>query len=102
MRGFYRGTGTIDGQEGRGFMLTAIDCDVNAGGGVDRLRIRIWVPNTGVVICDNEMNVPDDVAPTRLLVEVRRDPPGLALVGAQHAAPLQDQCPGRPSYSYLL
>jgi hypothetical protein len=65
MRGFYRGTGTINGQEGRGFMLIAIDCDVNAGGGVDCLRI--WVLNTGVVVHDNEMNVPDDAAPTTAL-----------------------------------
>ena len=57
----------IDGQEGRGFMLTAIDCDVNAGGGVDRLPIRIRVLNTGVVIYDNEMKVPDDSAPTTAL-----------------------------------
>jgi len=35
-------------------MLTAIDGQVNGGGGVDKFRIKIWDSATGQVIYDNQ------------------------------------------------
>ncbi len=41
-RAQYKGTGTINGAGDYGFMLTAIDGQVNGGGGTDKFRIKIW------------------------------------------------------------
>jgi hypothetical protein len=38
----YKGSGTINGRGDYGFMLTAIEGDLIAGGGADQFRIRIW------------------------------------------------------------
>ncbi len=38
----YKGTGTVNGVGGYGFMLTAIDGQQPGGGGVDKFRIKIW------------------------------------------------------------
>ena len=38
----YKGEGTINGSGSYRFMLTAIDGQINGGGGVDKFRIRIW------------------------------------------------------------
>jgi hypothetical protein len=49
----YRGTGTINGSGSYKFMLTVIDGQQPGGGGVDRIRIRIW-GESGVVY-DNKV-----------------------------------------------
>jgi hypothetical protein len=63
-RAVYKGTGTINGEGSYNFMLTAIDGDVNGGGGVDKFRIKIWVVDeiTGedVIIYDNMLGAEDD------------------------------------------
>ena len=41
-RAQYKGEGTINGSGNYGFMLTAIDGQINGGGGVDKFRIKIW------------------------------------------------------------
>jgi len=57
----YKGKGTINGSGEYGFMLSAIDGQVNGGGGVDKFRIKIWENNQGNgVIYDNQMGDPDD------------------------------------------
>jgi hypothetical protein len=53
-RAQYRGMGTINGIGNYGFLLTAIDGQINGGGGVDKFRIKIWDKNNGdTVVYDN-------------------------------------------------
>jgi PKD repeat protein len=54
----YKGEGTINGVGGYGFMLTAIDGDVN-GEGSDAFRIKIWDLATGSVVYDNKLGEDD-------------------------------------------
>ncbi len=61
----YKGFGTINGAGNYGFMLTAWDGQVSGGGGVDRLRMRIW-DTTGIVY-DNQAGAADSDAPTTAL-----------------------------------
>ena len=43
-RAQYKGAGTFNGVPGYGFLLTAVDGQVNGGGGMDKFRIKIWDP----------------------------------------------------------
>jgi hypothetical protein len=63
-RAQYKGTGTINGTGSYGFMLTAIDGQVNGGGGVDKFRIKIWDAATGGVIYDNQMGAGEEATPS--------------------------------------
>jgi predicted extracellular nuclease len=63
----FKGVGTINGGGSYGFMLTAIDGQVNGGGGVDKFRIKITDPSNGGVIYDNLMGGSDDANPTTAL-----------------------------------
>lgn len=57
----FKGTGTINGGGNCGFMVTAIDGDVNGGRGVDKFRIKIWDKGDGdSVIYDNKLGEPED------------------------------------------
>ncbi|MCI0534691.1 MAG: choice-of-anchor D domain-containing protein, partial [Verrucomicrobiales bacterium] len=56
----FKGSGTINGEPGYGFMLTAIDGQINGGGGSDRFRLKIWHQATGVIIYDNQIGTSDD------------------------------------------
>jgi hypothetical protein len=55
--------GNINGVPGYGFLLTAIDGQINGGGGTDKFRIKIWSKSTGAVVYDNEMGRSDDADP---------------------------------------
>jgi parallel beta-helix repeat protein len=66
-RAQFKGSGTINGLGDYGFMLTAIDGQVNGGGGVDRFRIKIWDKSTGQVVYDNQMGAGDAEEPTTAL-----------------------------------
>ena len=57
----YKGSGTINGTGGYGFLLTATDGQVSGGGGVDKFRIKIWNKASGAVVYDNAMGVSDDI-----------------------------------------
>jgi MBG domain (YGX type)/YDG domain/Bacterial Ig-like domain (group 3) len=60
-RAQYKGSGTINGTGNYGFMLTAIDGDVNGGGGTDKFRIKIWDKNNGdMIVYDNQYGQTDD------------------------------------------
>jgi len=59
-----RTSGTINGSGDYGFMLTAIDGQVNGGGGIDKFRIKIWDKATGAIVYDNQMGAADDANPT--------------------------------------
>jgi len=67
-RAQYKGTGTINGTGNYGFMLTAIDGQINGGGGADKFRVKIWDKNNGdAIVYDNQLNAPDGSDPTTLL-----------------------------------
>jgi hypothetical protein len=57
----YKGTGTVNGQPGYGFLLTATDGQLQGGGGVDKFRIKIWDVSTGQVVYDNVLGASDDI-----------------------------------------
>ena len=59
-RGQYKGTGTINGSGNYGFLLTAIDGQLNGGNGTDKFRIKIWDLATSAVVYDNQMGALDD------------------------------------------
>ena len=56
----FKGTGTINGEGEYGFMLTAIDGQINGGGGEDKFRIKIWDIATDIVVYDNKMGEVDE------------------------------------------
>jgi hypothetical protein len=62
VRAQYRGVGTINGAENYGFLLTAIDGQLNGGGGTDKFRIKIWEKTGGIdgdTVYDNQMDKSD-------------------------------------------
>jgi hypothetical protein len=66
-RAQYKGSGKINNAGDYRFMLTAIDGQVNGGGGADKFRIRIWNNAGGGLVYDNQMNADDNDDPTTLL-----------------------------------
>jgi len=58
-RAQFKGSGTINKAGNYGFMLTAIDGQINGGGGIDKFRIKIWDKATGIIIYDNQMGDAD-------------------------------------------
>lgn len=63
----YKGRGKINGTGTYRFILTAIDGQVNGGGGIDKFRIKIWDEISGLVIYDNQRGEDDGAAPTTAL-----------------------------------
>jgi len=64
----FKGSGTINGQGNYGFILSAIDGQVNGGGGADKFRIKIWDKNNAdAVVYDNQLLSADTADPTTLL-----------------------------------
>ena len=64
-RAQYKGTGTINGLGVYKFLLTAIDGQINGGGGVDKFRIKIW-DSTGVIY-DNQLGDADTADPSTVI-----------------------------------
>lgn len=62
----FKGVGKINESGSYRFMLTCIDGDQPGGDGLDRLRIRIWSDNHGLIY-DNQLNAPDNDDPTTVL-----------------------------------
>ncbi len=55
-RAQFKGTGTVNGTGNYGFLLTAIDGQLNGGGGTDKFRIKIWDKNNGdAIVYDNQV-----------------------------------------------
>lgn len=65
-RAQYKGTGTLNGVDGYGFMLTATDGHLTSGDGLDRIRIKIW-DSTGALVYDNQIGAATGDAPTTAL-----------------------------------
>jgi len=58
----YKGTGTVNGTGNYGFLLSAVDGQVNGGGGFDKFRIKIWDINNGdAVVYDNNLGASEDI-----------------------------------------
>jgi hypothetical protein len=66
-RAQYKGSGTINGGGDYGFTLTAVDGQVNGGGGADNLRLKIYDKGSGRVIYDNQMGSADSASPDTVL-----------------------------------
>jgi hypothetical protein len=61
----FRGSGRITGgQSGIAFIMTVIDGNITGGGGVDKLRMKVFNKNTGQVFYDNQPGAGDADAPT--------------------------------------
>lgn len=58
-RAQYKGTGTINEEGEYGFMLTAIDGELNGGGGSDKFRIKIWDKASEEIVYDNMLGADD-------------------------------------------
>ena len=65
-RAQYKGSGTVNGVAGYGFLLTAIDGQVSGGGGTDKFRIKIW-DASGAVVYDNQAAASDDSDPITVI-----------------------------------
>jgi hypothetical protein len=58
----YKGKGQINGAGNYGFLLTATDGQVSGGGGLDKLRIKIWdIDHGGVIVYDNVAGASDSI-----------------------------------------
>ncbi len=66
-RAQYKGTGTVNGSGNYAFILTAIDGQINGGGGVDKFRIKIWDKANGAMIYDNQLGAADGADPSTVL-----------------------------------
>lgn len=64
----YKGYGTINGSGNYGFLLTAIDGQINGGGGTDKFRIKIWIINSNGtdsdVVYDNQVSCSNGTSDT--------------------------------------
>ena len=61
----FKGSGKVIGdQSGYVFLLTVIDGQATGGGGVDKIRMKIYNKNTNVVIYDNQPGASDAADPT--------------------------------------
>lgn len=67
-RAQYKGSGTINGAGDYAFMLTAIDGQINGGGGTDKFRIKIWEKVTETIVYDNQNGAMDDAEPVTIIV----------------------------------
>jgi PKD repeat protein len=63
-RAQYKGVGEINGTGTYSFLITAIDGQINGGGGIDRLRVKIWDKASGRIVYDNQIGTADDANPT--------------------------------------
>ncbi len=57
----YKGFGMIDNAGNYGFLLTAIDSQINGGGNIDKFRIKIWDKNNGDSIVYDNAPGSDDI-----------------------------------------
>jgi len=66
-KAMYKGTGTINGEEEYGFMLTAIDGQIKGRDSMDKFRIKIWEKATDALVYDNQLNALDTDDPTTVI-----------------------------------
>ncbi len=69
----YRGTGTVNGSGDYGFMVSAIDGQINGGGGIDKFRIKVWDKTDGnKVVYDNQIESAENADATSLHLAAAR------------------------------
>jgi PKD repeat protein len=61
-KAIYKGSGTVNGEAGYGFLVSAIDGQKPGGGGADKFRIKIWDISDGTVVYDNQPGDGDDAS----------------------------------------
>ena len=66
-KAMYKGSGTINDAGDYGFMLSAIDGDMDGGGDVDKFRIKIVDKALDEVVYDNQMGAPEGDDPVTTL-----------------------------------
>jgi len=57
----------VNGHGGYGFLLSAIDGQLNGGGGTDKFRMKIWDKDTGFLVYDNQLGADDYADPTTVI-----------------------------------
>jgi len=65
-RATYKGFGTVNGQAGYGFLLSAVDGQVTGGGGTDKFRLKVWEIDGDVVYDTQPGSGEDAVASTAI------------------------------------
>ena len=58
-KAIYKGSGMLNDEEGYGFMVTAIDGDVDDGDGVDHFIIEIWESESETTVFSNDIEDPE-------------------------------------------
>ncbi len=67
-KAIYKGTGKINGAGNYGFMVSAVDGQVNGGGNIDKFRIKIWNKDVNdAIVYDNNLGMDENDAPTTAL-----------------------------------
>lgn len=66
-KALYKGAGTVNGEAGYKFLVSAVDGAKAGGGGVDKFRIKIWESGTGTVVFDNQLGAGDDATATNAI-----------------------------------
>jgi len=66
-KAMYKGTGIINGEGEYGFMLSAIDGQLQGSGGTDKFRIKIWDKATETLVYDNLIGAADEANPTTVI-----------------------------------
>jgi hypothetical protein len=62
-----KGSGSINGGGNYGFLISAVDGQLNGGLGVDKFRIKIWDTANGAVVYDNQRGAGESAEPTTTL-----------------------------------
>jgi hypothetical protein len=60
----FKGSGTINGAGDFAFMLTAVDGQVNGGGGTDKFRFKVWNKSDSAIIYDTQLGAADGDNPS--------------------------------------
>jgi len=62
-RAQFAGFGKVNGVSGYNFIVTVIDGGLPGGGGIDKLRIKIWNKTTGAIVYDSQPGASDAADP---------------------------------------
>lgn len=65
-KAIYKGAGTVNGEAGYRFLVSAVD---GGQGGVDRFRIKIWEASSSTVIFDNQLGAADDASASNTITQ---------------------------------
>ena len=64
----FKGFGQVNGGGDYGFLLSAVDGEVNGGGGEDKFRIKIWDrSDSDAIVYDNQLGAPEDAEASTVL-----------------------------------